>query len=136
MQIFILGSIYETAKYLDNKRFHRQLSEAEMIYKGILGENGWGRNILATMYRPYINYLKLYIKTFREFKNGCYFDAYISSIEAEKYKPEFICDKYINNMKSRLYTKDPLYYNMFSGFGKSYINLYYINDKWREYKQK
>lgn len=135
MQIFIVGTVYETAQILDKKRFHRQISEAELIYKGINGENGWGNNILAKMYRNHIKFLELYIQVFKLYKLGKYFDAYCTSMEAMKFAPEFIEDNYISNMKSRLYTKDPIYYKCYESYGESYINLYYIDNKWRSYNQ-
>ena len=136
MQIFIVGTVIETAKILDKKRFHRQISEAELIYKGLIGENGWGNNIIAQMYKNHIDYLKLYIEVFKAVKRHDYLEAEILSERAEKIKPEFICDKYISNMKSRLYTKDPIYYTLWKDFGKSYINMYYINNEWKCYDQK
>lgn len=136
MQIFIVGTVIETAKILDKKRFHRQITEAELIYKGILGENGWGDNIVAKMYKNHIDFLKLYIEVFKAVKRHDYLEAEILSKKAEICKPSFICDAYIRNMKSRLYTKDPIYYTLWKDYGESHINIYYINNEWRSYKQK
>lgn len=135
MQIFIIGSVIETAKILDKKRFHRQISEAELIYKGLLGLNGWGNNIVAKMYKDHIDYLKLYIDAFKSVKKGDYLEAEILSKKAESIKPNFICDAYIRNMKSRLYTKDPVYYTQWKELGCSYVNMYYVNNEWRSYNQ-
>lgn len=136
MQIFIIGTVIETAKILDKKRFYRQITEAELIYKGLLGLNGWGDNIVAKMYKDHIDYLKLYIDTFKAVKKGDYLEAEILSKKAETCKPSFICDAYIRNMKSRLYTKDPIYYALWKDYGESHINIYYIDGKWRSCKQK
>ena len=46
MQIFIIGTPLETAILLDNKRFHRQLSEAKIILNAIYGENGIANKIV------------------------------------------------------------------------------------------
>lgn len=136
MQIFIVGSIYETAKILDKKRFHRQISEAKLVYNGILGKNGWGNSIVAKMYKKYVDWLDTYIKIFELVKNGRDIEALNLSGFAEHIKPPFIIDKYIVNMKRRLYTKDPLYYKLYASYGTSVDNIYYIDGQWRVYKQK
>lgn len=60
MQIFITGTPLETALDLDKKRFYRQLSEAKIIRKAIMGLNGW-KGPLIEMYRNNTEWLDLYI---------------------------------------------------------------------------
>lgn len=136
MQIFIVGSIYETANILDKKRFHRQISEAKLVYNGLLGKNGWGNSMIALMYKKYVNWLDLYIKVFELVKNGRDLEAINLSNFSERLKPPFIIDNYILNMKRRLYTKDPIHYKVYAIYGTSMDNIYYINGQWRIYKQK
>jgi hypothetical protein len=48
-------------------------------------------------------------------------------------KPKFHTHEYLDNMKSRLYTKDPILYSDFSKYGKSEINMYFVDGEWRKY---
>lgn len=136
MQIYVTGSPYETGMVLDKKRLNRQISEAKLIYDGIWGKNGWSKNILVQMYKDYSTYLYYYILTLEAIKYNQISEASIWSEQAMSNKPEFHTEKYISNMKSRLFTKAPGIYSMWSIYGKSYINMYFVNGKWRYIKQK
>ena len=136
MQIFIVGTPFETGIALDKKRLSRQISEAQLIYDGILGQNGWKNNILSRMYGGHLTYLRFYIMTMRAIKNGFREKALIYSEAAQRFKPKFQTQRYLDNMKSRLYTKDPIQYRQWSKYGTSDINMYFVDNQWKIIKQK
>lgn len=134
MQIFITGTPLETALDLDKKRFYRQLSEAKIIRKAIMGLNGW-KGPLIEMYRNNTEWLDLYILIFEAIRIGDIAMAEYLNKDALKITPIFHSDKYILNMKSRLYTKDNIYYKKWSHIGESYINMYWKGNEWIYIKQ-
>ena len=136
MQIFIVGTPFETGIALDKKRLSRQISEAQLIYDGILGQNGWRDNILSRMYKEHLTYLRFYIATMKAIKNEQYENARIYSDTAQIFKPKFQTRRYLDNMKSRLYTKDPVQYRQWSKYGTSDINMYFVDNQWKIIKQK
>lgn len=136
MQIFNIDvEPIQTAYALDNKRFHRQLSEAKLIYNGILGLNGWNNSIVAKMYQNHLKWLECYINVFENIKVKNTYKANYWNDLSKQYTPEFLSEEYILNMKRRLYTKDPIFYKDWEIYGKSNINMYYINHQWKYYQQ-
>ena len=135
MQIFIVGSIIETALSLDKRRFHRQISEAKIVQRAIKGENKW-KGPLIEMYRYNYTWLSMYILVFEAIRNGDLAFAQYISEQAELISPKFFCEEYFNNMKSRLYTKDENYYKKWSDLGKSDVNMYWVDYEWRFIPQK
>ena len=135
MQIFIIGTIFDTAMSLDKRRFHRQISEAKIIRDAIDGKNKWKGPLVET-YRYNTVWLDLYIAIFEAVKNGNILAAINISCRALQYTPDFHIDIYLVNMKSRLYTKDESYYSSWKDYGKSYVNMYIIDGKWRFISQK
>lgn len=49
--------------------------------------------------------------------------------------PNFHTEEYFKNMKKRLYTKDNEHYKQWKILGESYENWYWVNNKWKIYKQ-
>ena len=137
MQIFIVGSIFETIQALDKKRFWKQILETRQILNAIKGiSTGWKNHPIVDMYREYIKWLELYLLAFEAYRIGDLEKAIILSDEAEKFKPMFLnCVEYIENMKRRLYTQDKEYYSQWASLGESKTNYYYINGTWKEYVQ-
>lgn len=134
MQVFIIGSILETALDLDKRRFHRQLSEARILQRAIKGENEW-KGPLVDMYRYCYTWLSMYIMVFEAVKvNDLAFARYMSE-QAELIKPNWFCEEYFNNMKARLYTKDKEYYKKWEEFGESHVNMYWVDNEWRFIEQ-
>lgn len=136
MQIFVVGSIIYTASKLDKKRFNNQITEARIILDCLNGKNGWGKHPLAKMYKDCKGWLELYIEVFRSFKASNIDIANKISEEAEKVKPSWMDQKFYDRHKSRLFTKNPNYYNEWGYLGKSYSNWYIVDGVWKEYIQK
>jgi hypothetical protein len=56
-----------------------------------------------------------------------------ASTLADYWRPMFHTQEYFDNMKARLYTKNPQHYAQFAEYGTSDYNLYYVDGEWRKY---
>lgn len=136
MQVFLVGSPYETAESLDPRRFNKQILEAEQILKAIRGDTKfWANHPVTKMYSGYYEWLKNYREVLVLYRSGKFSEAFVLSEKLELIKPKFLTIEYIENMKKRLYTKDPLYYSKWSYLGESYVNMYFVDGEWRIYDQ-
>ena len=134
MQVFIIGTVYETAKALDPKRLWKQILECDQIIAAIEGNAAWSNHPVVLMYRNHVDYLKLYRITLGLLRSGMFEEAMKNSEAAELLKPEFIGSYLTDQMKRRLYTKDKNYYSQWSDLGESDINYYFVDGKWLHYK--
>ena len=130
MQIFILGTPYYTATVLDRRRLNKQIVECYQITKAIKGEtSAWGNHPVVKMYSNHLDYLKHYVNCLQNYRDGNNKLAMDESRKAELVKPSFINTTLTDNMKRRLFTKDERFYSQFSEYGKSNINLYFVDGK-------
>ena len=144
MQVFIIGSALETAKILDKKRLNKQIIECQQILKAINGETkAWANHPCTIQYKNnkvwLINYLNtlVHYRRYITLNDTFYFNAaYICDCCASKLVPQFHTQAYFDNMKKRLYTKDHSHYKQFEYLGESYENWYWVDNKWKIYKQK
>jgi hypothetical protein len=51
MQVFIIGSPFETAQILDNKRLNRQIQEAQVILDALNGKKAWSNHPCVLQYK-------------------------------------------------------------------------------------
>lgn len=151
MQVFIIGSPLETAKVLDKKRLNKQIIECQQILKAIWGKSkSWVNHPCTIQYKENETWLWYYYQTlvfYRDFLNGVgdkygfdnnenLYKAICKNDVAQAYKPNFHTQEYIDNMKKRLYTKNNEHYKQFAYLGESYENWYWVDNKWKIYKQK
>ena len=136
MQIYVVGSAYETAVCLDRKCLINQITEVRIIIDCLRGKNGWHRQPLVKMYWDYEQWLIHYMDTLKYVWGGRHDLAQQSSLLAELVKPGWFCDWYFNVHKSRLYTKDKEHYKQWAYLGEAKSNWYLVNGIWKEYKQK
>ena len=138
MQIFIIGSIFETCQALDKRRLWKQILEARQIIDVLLGKSqAWKNHPIAKMYKDDLEWLLLYLAVFEEYWKGDLEAAEIISNGAEEIKPTFLYDdSYLENMKKRLFTKDNSFYSQWAILGESYINMYFVDGNWKYYNQK
>lgn len=139
MQVFIVDSPYRTASFLDSKRLNKQIVECRQILDAIEGrKKGWANHPVTKMYRNHVAWLALYMQCLQAFKDENFIRARQYSNEADNLRPAFHCNLYYNNMRSRLYTKDPIWYsyNSFMTHGKSEINMYWNTESqsWMYYR--
>lgn len=137
MQIFIISDPLETGKILDPRRLRKQIIETDQIIKAITGQSkGWANHPIVHMYREHVGWLHLYRDVLICVRDGNYEEAERINKESEKSRPSFLIPEYLENMKKRLYTKDPDYYSVWTKLGPSYVNMYFVDNCWRYYEQK
>ena len=137
MQIFIIGSILETASSLDKRRLWKQILEVRQIMKAIKGESqSWKNHPITKMYKNHLDWLSLYEEIFIAYHKQDYERAINLQKQEPGIRPYFLHPEYLENMKKRLYTKDNIHYSQWGFLGESYINLYYIDNTWVRYEQK
>lgn len=136
MQVFIIGSPLDTAKNLDRRRLNKQIIECQQILNAIDGKTkSWSNHPCTIQYKKYKEWLIAYMHCLKAFYNKDIHKARIWNLYASDNTPNFHTSAYFDNMKRRLYTKDNEYYKQWESLGKSYENWYWVNNKWKIYKQ-
>lgn len=136
MQVFIIGSPLETAKNLDRRRLNKQIIECQQILNAINGKTkSWSNHPCTIQYREFTAWLEWYRSCLSFYKNGAIVFAEFASMKANEFKPSWHTQEYFDNMKRRLYTKDNEHYKQWENLGESYENWYWVNNKWKIYKQ-
>lgn len=131
MQVFIIGSPLETAKALDNLRLNKQIIECKQIISAIEGNIAWSNHPVVLQYKPYKEWLKLYTFVLEEYRNGNFTTA--ESVSDAVMSLEFHTEEFFNQMKRRLYTKNPQHYSQWSNLGTSDENWYFVDGVMRKY---
>ena len=135
MNVFIIGTPLETAKKLDKRRLNKQIIECGQILKAIAGDTkAWANHPVTKMYAGYWMWLRDYMKCLDAYRNGDIVTAEIFDMCCNQLTPAFQCQEYFDQMKRRLYTKDPIHYAEFADLGTSDVNWYVVDGKWRHYR--
>ena len=133
MQVFIVGSIYNTVMVLDKKRRHKQWVEIQQIIDAIDGNKAWKNHPCTIQYREHKNWLLLY-RTVIEYVNmDMHEKAMGMSLIAESWRPKWHTQEYFDQMKRRLYSKNPEHYKQWAYLGESQENWYFVDGVWRKY---
>lgn len=133
MQVFVVGSPLETAKALDKRRLNRQLQEVKVILAALNGAKAWGNHPCVLQYRGREEWLRAYKACLEWYVSGDETKALWASNLADYWRPMFHTQEYFDNMKARLFTKNPQHYAQFEEYGTSDYNLYYVDGSWRKY---
>lgn len=133
MQVFIVGTPLETAMALSKCHLNNQINEAKIILDALNGAKAWSNHPCVLQYRGYKNWLKHYCNCLLMYMRGHEVLADIESRYAELMRPEWHCDEYFNQMRRRLYTKNPKHYSQWAELGESQENWYYVDGEWRVY---
>ena len=142
MQVFIIGSPLETAMVLDKKRLNKQIIECKQILKALKGETkAWANHPCTIQYRGYEFWLRCYTRVLEAYRQDPNVNYNTIRIKTWDYRcrettPSFHTQEYLDNMKRRLYTKNNEHYKQFAHLGESYENWYWVDNKWKIYKQK
>lgn len=125
MQVFIIGTPLETAQVLSERHLNNQINEASIILDALNGKKAWSNHPCVLQYRGYGSWLIIYrdvLKAYQRFDlaNAILFDTY-----AERYRPIFHTQEYFDQMKRRLYTKNPEHYKQWAHLGTSLENWYW-----------
>lgn len=134
MQVFIVGSPLETAQILDKKRLNRQIQEAKVILDALNGAKAWNSHPCVLQYRESILWLRNYMKCLDCYQKGDKVSAELFSDACNFIRPPFHTEEYFEQMKRRLYTKDPVHYVQWAYLGESEDNWYFVDGQWRTYR--
>ena len=134
MQVFIVGTAIESARALDKRRLNRQIVECYQILDAISGAKGWAKHPAVLQYKNHQQWLKNYVFCLEAYRKGKLNAAEANSWNATLTRPSWHTQEYYDQMKRRLYTKDPEHYKQWGHLGKSEVNWYYVDGDWRTYK--
>ena len=135
MQVFVVGSPLETAMALDKARLRKQIIEAHQILSAIHGESkGWIHHPVVLMYSEpnSVRWLSMYADILEGYLAG-YTGLERADREAREITPEFHTEKFLIQMKRRLFSKNPEYYKQWESLGPSDENWYFVNKQWIKY---
>ena len=123
---------------LDPKRLRSQIREAYVILSAIHGESkGWIHHPVTLMYSEpnSVRWLQMYVDILEGFLNG-YAGLIEADRAAQKITPAFHTPEFIEQMKRRLYTKNPEHYSQWESLGESEDNIYWspTQKKWLTYR--
>ena len=133
MQVFIVGSPWESAQALDPKRLNRQIQETKVILAALNGAKAWSNHPCVLQYSGCESWLRAYYGCLYSYVRDKEQDAMVYSELADAIRPDWHDQRYYDNMKARLYTKDQEHYAQFTEYGTSDYNLYYVDGSWRKY---
>lgn len=135
MQVFIVGSPLETAMALDSARLRKQIIETQQILDALNGAKAWSNHPCVLQYRGHEFWLRCYKRVLETVQYGgkdsirCKYNDY----RARETTPNWHTQEYYDQMKRRLYTKDPEHYKQWAHLGKSDCNWYFVDSEWRKY---
>ena len=135
MQVFIVGSPLETAMALDKRRLNKQIIECRQILDALNGAKAWSNHPCVLQYRGYEFWLRHYKRVLEEVQKsgGASIRCKYFNYRAIETTPNWHTQEYFNQMKRRLYTKDPQHYAEWADLGKSEENWYFVDGAWRKY---
>lgn len=135
MNVFIVGSPFETAQALDRRRLNKQIIECHQVLFALDGTSkAWAKHPVTLSYKEDVGWLITYTWCLIHFKEGRIDDAKQYSELAQLLRPAFHTQEYFDQMKRRLYTKDSEHYAQWAHLGTSEVNWYYVDGEWRYYK--
>lgn len=140
MQVFIVGSPFETAMALDDARLRKQIIEIGQILDALNGARAWSNHPCVLQYRGHEEWLAIYSKCLElERLNRTSNDTIITAIQAaasalaKRLTPPFHTQEYFDQMKRRLFEKNEEHYKQWAHLGKSKENWYFVDGEWRKY---
>jgi hypothetical protein len=131
MQVFIVGTPYETAETLDVRRLHKQIVECHQILAALNGAKAWSNHPCVLQYKGHEKWLLNYMYCLIGYSKGDILFALNSNHNCKQLTPSFHTQEYFNQMKRRLYTKNNQYYSQWAELGESDCNWY-----WSDYENK
>ena len=135
MQVFIIGTPFETAVAMhgDTFRYNKQIVEAGQILDALNGKKAWSNHPCTLQYKGHEKWLGNYKLCLEFYKKGQLAEANYVNFLCLQETPPFHTQEYFDNMKSRLYTKNPTHYTQWESYGTSDTNLYFVDGVWRKY---
>jgi hypothetical protein len=133
MQVFIIGTPLETAMALDNHRLNKQIIECQQILDALNGAKAWSNHPCVLQYRGHEKWLEHYLSCLTLYKHNATIHAKVCSDLAQMCEPEWHTTEYFDQMKRRLYSKNPEHYKQWAHLGTSDENWYFVDKEWRKY---
>ena len=133
MQVFIIGTPLETAMALSKRHLNNQINEAKIILDALNGTKAWSNHPAVLQYRGYEEWLEHYTACLEAHKMGNNNYALCCNRIANQMTPDWHTPEYYDQMKRRLYTKDPKHYAQWADLGTSEENWYFVDGEWRKY---
>ena len=135
MQVFIVGSPLKTAMALDKRRLNKQIIECQQILDALNGAKPWSNHPCVLQYKGHEFWLRCYKRVLEEFQKsgGASIRSKYFNYRAIETTPDWHTQEYYDQMKRRLYAKDPEHYKQWEHFGKSDCNWYFVDGEWRKY---
>ena len=133
MQVFIIGTPLETAMALDPKRLNKQIIECGQILDALNGAKAWSNHPCVLQYRGYEKWLEIYKGILMSYEKCEFGSAILTNMYVDNYRPDWHTQEYYDQMKRRLYTKDPGHYKQWAYLGESVENWYFVDGEWRKY---
>lgn len=112
---------------LDPERIRSQIREAHIILNAIHGESkGWIHHPVVLMYSEpnSVRWLQMYADILEGYLAG-YTGLERADREAREITPKFHTEKFLTQMKRRLFSKDPEHYKQWAEYGESDCNWYW-----------
>lgn len=135
MNVFIVGSPYETAAALDKSRLNKQIVECKQMLAAMNSETKAWRNHPCTLqYLDHSIWLREYMACLDAYRRGDYDKAQFHNCWSSLSTPPFHTQEYFDQMKRRLYTKNSEHYAQWADLGTSEVNWYFVDGEWRYYK--
>jgi hypothetical protein len=137
MQVFIIGTPLETAMVLNERHLNNQINEAGIILDALNGAKAWSNHPCVLQYWKHQEWLKQYmycLQHYADCKNPkCeYFHrdyAELHSAKANFLRPVWHTQEYFDQMKRRLYTKNPEHYKQWAHLDTSLENCYWSQEE-------
>lgn len=134
MQVFIVGSPLETAQALDYRRLSKQIVECQQIIDALNGKQAWHNHPCTLQYKNDVQWLLMYKGVLTIYRDRMFEQAKILNGYAIKITPMWHNQAYYDQMKRRLFTKNPEHYPQWQEYGKSDVNCYCVDGVWRYYQ--
>lgn len=125
MNVFIIGSPFETAQALDTRRLNKQIIECQQILDALNGKKAWSNHPCTLQYKGHERWLLCYMSCLLRYKCGEYKRAETSNSWCMLNRPPFHTEEFFSQMKRRLYTKNPEHYAQWADLGPSDENWYW-----------
>lgn len=129
MQVFIIGSVLETAMILDKRRLNKQIIECRQIIDALKGASAWSNHPCVLQYRGYEFWLRCYKRVLEAFVQNDDTRIHFWNFRAYQSTPNWHNHDYYEQMKRRLYTKDKKHYSQFAEYGESECNWYWSQEE-------
>ena len=129
MQVFIIGTPLETAMALDPLRLNKQIIETQQILDALNGKKAWSRHPAVLQYRGHEEWLREYSRCLSAWKDNDKLAAFVAEQWCHQTRPPFHTQEYFDQMKRRLYTKNPEHYKQWAHLGTSLENWYWSQEE-------